>query len=184
MATAVALESAGRPADAQRTAAELAAARAQGRRCAADAVHRSTCRAGRTAEAEKHLLAVLDLQPADPIALNNLAWIYQSRDDPRAMAMARKGYLLAPGPQSADTLGWILTKQGDAKTGLLLLTQAAANLSTDAAIFYHLAVALNDTGQKDKAVELLTKLVNSPAEFDDKPAARKLLADLGGPKQP
>jgi hypothetical protein len=29
---------------------------------------------------------------------------------------------------------------------------------------------------------LLSQLVKSPAEFDDKPAARKLLTDLGGAK--
>ena len=181
IATAMALQSAGRPADAQRVLQSWLLREPQD----IDAIRTLSSldlQANRTADAEAHLKAVLAQQPNDPIALNNLAWIYQTRDDPRALAMAQKAYLLAPGPQSADTLGWILTKQGNAKVGLILLTQAAHNLSTEAAIFYHLAVALNDAGQKDKAVELLSQLVKSPAEFDDKPAARKLLADLGGAK--
>jgi cellulose synthase operon protein C len=181
IATAISLQNAGRASEAQRGLQNWLLREPKD----VDALRTLSMldmRSNRMADAEKHLQAVLALQPADPIALNNLAWIYQGRDDPRALALARKGYLLAPGPQSADTLGWILTRRGDAKTGLMLLAQAAANLSTDASIFYHLAVALNDTGQKDKAVELLTKLVDSPAEFDDKPAARKLLADLGGAK--
>ena len=181
IATATALQSAGRPADAQRVLQSWLL-REPNDINAIRALSSLDLQSNRTADAEEHLKAVLALQPNDPIALNNLAWIYQMRDDPRALAMAQKAYLLAPGPQSADTLGWILTKQGNAKVGVILLTQAAHNLSTEAAIFYHLAVALNDTGQKDKAVTLLTQLVKSPAEFDDKPAARKLLAGLGGAK--
>jgi putative PEP-CTERM system TPR-repeat lipoprotein len=181
VATAIALNSAGRPADAQ----HVLQAWLQHEPKDVDVIRALSSldlQDNRTAEAEENLKAVLALQPNDPVALNNLAWLYQTRDDPRARPMAQKAYQLAPGPQSADTLGWILTKQGNAKTGLLLLTQAARTPSTDAAILYHLAVALNDTGQKDQAVEILTKLVNSQAAFSDKPAARKLLADLGGAK--
>ena len=181
MASAMALNSAGRPAEAQRLLRDWISHDPKD----VDAIRALSSldlQNKRMAEAEQHLQAVLALQPADPVALNNLAWIYQSRNDPRARAIAQKAYLLAPGPQSADTLGWILTKQGDTKMGLLLLSQAARNLSTDATIFYHLAVALSAAGQKDKAVELLTQLVNSPAEYEDKPAARKLLAELGGAK--
>ncbi len=181
VATATALNSAGRPTDAQRLLQDWITREPKDVELLR-ALSSLDLQNKRMAEAEKNLLAVLALQPGDPIALNNLAWIYQARNDPRARAMARKAYLLAPGAQSADTLGWILIRQGDSKTGLLLLTQAARNLSTDVTIFYHLAVALNEAGQKDKAVEVLTQLVNNPAEFDDKPAARKLLAALGGAK--
>jgi len=181
IATAIALQSAGRPADAQHVLQSWLLSTPKDIE-AIQALSALDLQSNRTADAEQHLQAVLALKPNDPIALNNLAWIYQARDDPRALAMAQKAYLLAPGPQVADTLGWIFTKQGNTKVGVLLLTQAAHNLSTDPAIFYHLAVALNDAGQKDKAVELLNQLVKSPAEFNDKPAARKLLADLGGAK--
>lgn len=183
VATATALNSAGRPADAQRLLRDWIARNPKD----VDAIRALSSldlQNKRMAEAEKNLQAVLAMQPSDPVALNNLAWIYQSRNDPRARAMAQKAYLLAPAAQSADTLGWILTRQGDTRMGLLLLTQAAHNLSSDAAIFYHLAVALNQAGQKDKAVEILAQLANMPAEFEDKPAARKLLDELGGAKTP
>jgi putative PEP-CTERM system TPR-repeat lipoprotein len=181
VAAAVALDSAGRPAEAQQLLQDWV------RREPKDinllrALSSLDLQNRRTAEAERGLLAVLAVQPNDPVALNNLAWIYQTRNDKRARAMAQKAYLLAPGAQSADTLGWIVTQQGDARTGLLLLTQAARSLATDPVIFYHLAVALNRTGQNDQAVDLLTRLVNAPGEFEDKPAARKLLQELGGPK--
>ena len=181
VATSTALNSAGRAADAQRLLQDWIKKNPKD----VDAIRALSSldiQNKRQAEAEQHLLAVLALQPNDPVALNNLAWIYQARNDPRARTMAQRAYLLAPGPQAADTLGWILVKQGDTKLALLLLTQAARNLSTDTAIFYHLAVALNQAGQKDKAVDILTQLANYPGEFDDKPAARKLLDELGGPK--
>lgn len=181
VATALALNSAGRPADAQRLLQGWIARDPKDVE-ALRALSSLDLQNKRAAEAEANLQAVLALQPSDAVALNNLAWIYQGRGDPRARAMAQKAYLLAPGAQTADTLGWILLRQGDLKTGLLLLTQAARNLTTDAAIFYHLAVALKESGQKDKAVELLTQLVNFQGAFEDKPAARKLLEELGGPK--
>ena len=182
VATASALASAGRQADAQRVLKDWIA-RQPNDVDVIQALASLDLSAHRTAEAEKNLLAVLALRPNDPVALNNLAWIYQSRNDPRARATAQKGYTLAPGPQSADTLGWILTNQGDPKMGLLLLSQAVRQLPNDPAIFYHLAVALNAVGQKEQAVDVLTQLVNAKTEFDDKPAARKLLEDLGGPKK-
>jgi len=180
-ATAVALQNAGRPADAQRVLQSWLLREPQDIE-ALRTLSSLDLQSNRTAEAEKNLQAILALQPGDPTALNNLAWIYQARNDDRALALAQRAYLLGPGPQTADTLGWILTKQGNAKVGVLLLGQAAHNLSTEPAIFYHLAVALNATGQKDKAIDLLNQLVKSPAEFEDKAAARKLLAELGGAK--
>ncbi len=181
VATAIALNSAGRSADAQRLLRDWVQSQPKDIE-AVRALSSLDLQNKRTADAEKSLLAVLEVQPNDPVALNNLAWIYQGRNDKRARALARKAYLLSPGPQSADTLGWILTQQGEARMGVLLLGQAARNLSTDPAVFYHLAVALNATGQKDKAADVLTQLVNAPGEFDDKAAARKLLAELAPAK--
>ena len=134
-------------------------------------------------EAERGLTAVLAKQPNDPTALNNLAWLYQRRSDPRARELANKAFLLAPGPQSADTLGWILVSQGSPADGLSLLRQAAEQLRNDPAVLYHFAVALNASGQRDDAIRVLTALVNAKGEFDDKPAASKLLDTLEGPKK-
>ena len=87
-------------------------------------------------------------KPHDPVALNNLAWVYQQQHDPRAMDLARQAYVLAPGAQTADTLGWILTTAGKADTGVLLLRQASAQAASDPRVQYHYAVALKDTGRQ------------------------------------
>ena len=134
--------------------------------------------AKRYPDAEKNLNLVLEKRPNDPVALNNLAWLYQVRGDPGARNLAQRAYLQAQSPESSDTLGWILVSQGDAARAVPLLQQASAQRPADPSIRFHLASALNAAGQKDEAVKLLQALVAEPADFDDKPAARKLLETL------
>ena len=81
------------------------------------------------------LKQVLAMRPDDPVALNNLAWVYQQQHDPKAVTLARRAYLIAPAGQTADTLGWILTRQGQPAIGLLLLRQAAARLTRDPSVY-------------------------------------------------
>jgi putative PEP-CTERM system TPR-repeat lipoprotein len=128
--------------------------------------------------AAKHLQGILAIKPHDSIALNNLAWVYQQQHDPRAMDLARQAYVLAPGAQTADTLGWILTTGGKADTGVLLLRQASAQAASDPRVQYHYAVALKDTGDKADAIKLLTAVVAVKADFTEKPQAQQLLDEL------
>ena len=135
-------------------------------------------KAKRFDDAKAHLQLVLNKRPGDTVALNNIAWLYGMSNDPRARALAQRAYLQAPTPETADTLGWIMVKQGDAKSGLSLLQQASTQRPADPTLKYHLAVALNDSGQKDDSLKVLQPIVTSPEAFDDKPAARKLLEEL------
>jgi predicted Zn-dependent protease len=135
--------------------------------------------AKRFPEAMRGLEAVLAKTPDVPVALNNLAWLYQQAGDPRARAIAQRAYLLASGlPQTADTLGWILTQEGEAATAIGLLRQAAADEKASPAVRYHLAVALNATGRREESQQLLTDLIKNAGAFEEKPAAEKLLAEL------
>ena len=129
-------------------------------------------------EAEKQLAVILAQRPSDSTALNNLAWVYLQRSDPRARGIAQKSYLLKPTPEAADTLGWILVTTGEPATGLTLLRQAASQLRNDPTVTYHLSVALKETGRKEDAIATLRPLVQSLAEFDDRPAASALLGEL------
>ena len=113
------------------------------------------------------------------MALNNLAWIYQQRGDPRAHRLALRSYLLVPGPDVADTLGWIITVEGDAAKGLPLLREAAAQRGQDPEVLYHLAVALDRVGETRAAVAALTQALALPEGFDEAAAARALLEKLG-----
>jgi len=129
-------------------------------------------------DAETHLQVVLAKRPNEATALNNLAWVYQQRNDARARGVAQKAYLLSPTPQIADTLGWILVNQGSAANGLTLLRQAAALQPDEPSVLYHLATALNATGQREQAAAVLRPIVLGPASFDEKPEAARLFQQL------
>ena len=116
----------------------------------------------------------------DAVALNNLAWLYQQKGDNRALATARRAYVLAPNAQTADTLGWILVTSGDAATGVSLLRQATTEASSDPRVVYHYGVALKDTGDKAEAIKQLTIAVGLAGPEKEKAEAQRLLADLKG----
>lgn len=129
-------------------------------------------------EAARYLELILQEKPYEAVPLNNLAWIYQQKGDSRAYGLARQAYLLAPGPQTADTLGWILLSSGKAEAGLALLRQAFLEAPNDPRIQYHLAVALRDTGSKEDAIKHLKAVTATRGEFEEKVESLRLLKDL------
>jgi len=131
--------------------------------------------AGRAQDAEQHLQTVLNKRPNDAVALNNLAWIYQTKGDPRARALAQRAHILAPSGETSDTLGWIMTKEGAAMEALPLLQAAALQRPNDKTVKFHLASALNAMGKRDEATQALDGILNDAADFDDRNAARALL---------
>ena len=134
---------------------------------------------GKWDDAAKYLELLLKQKPHNPVALNNLAWVYQQQgNNGPAQALARQAYVLSPSSQTADTLGWILTSSGNAKSGLALLRQASGDGVTDPRILYHYGVALNDTGDKDAAKKALETVVANQATFKEKDLAQKLLDDM------
>jgi Flp pilus assembly protein TadD len=104
--------------------------------------------------------------------------IYADKGDPRAAALASQAYSLAPSPQVADTMGWVLMKSGKVGEGLLYLRRASAALPQNATVQYHLAVALDATGSKGEARTLLEKVIKADGAFDEKADAQKLLDSL------
>ncbi len=117
--------------------------------------------------------------PTNVVVLNNLAWLYARKHDARAPDLAREAYRLAPTPQTADTLGWILVGGGDPKGGLRLPQASEPRaLPNDSLIQYHFAVALKATGDKDGAKTALEQALKENAAFDGKDDAQKLLEEL------
>ena len=125
-----------------------------------------------------YLETILKTKPHDAVALNNLAWIYQQQGDDRAQGLARQAYVLAPGPQTADTLGWILISSGKSDIGLPLLRQAIVDAAKDPRVQYHLAVGLKNTGNKAEAIKHLTDVVAAKGDFKEKTEAQQLLDEL------
>ncbi|HEX4159691.1 MAG TPA: XrtA/PEP-CTERM system TPR-repeat protein PrsT [Rhizomicrobium sp.] len=118
--------------------------------------------------------------PDNPVILNNLAWLYNWKRDPRARATAEKAMKLAPSSGSvSDTLGWILEGQGDTAGAAKYLAQASASQPADGTIQYHYAVVLSKTGKRAEARAVLQKLLATKAGADTLSSARTLLASLG-----
>jgi putative PEP-CTERM system TPR-repeat lipoprotein len=132
----------------------------------------------RLTEAIGHLENVLKQKPYEAVSLNNLAWAYQQTGDRRAYDLARQAYLLQPGPQTVDTLGWILVTSGRPEVGLMLLRQAFAEGSTDARIQYHYGIALRDTGNMTEAVKHLKAVAEARGEFHEKREAQRVLEQM------
>lgn len=119
-------------------------------------------------------------RPTDPIALNNLAWLYQRQGDlPKARELAERAVTTAPAAaQIRDILGWILLAQGEADKAITNLTAANSAAPRNPDIQYHLAVALQRVGRPADARVMLETLLGSGASFTDKADAEKLLQEL------
>ena len=131
------------------------------------------------ADAKTRFEAALKTRPNDPLILNNLAFIYQRDGDSRALDLAQKAHNAAPqSPAIDDTLGWIMLQKDDTENGLKYLQQAHSGAPDDLDISYHLAVALDKTGKKPEAADLLKKAIAVGRDFDSKKDAEALLAQL------
>jgi len=129
-------------------------------------------------DARRLLEGVLQRQPSDVVALNNLAWVYGQQHDPRALETARRSFAIVPEPHSADTLGWILLARGDSERALPLLTQAANSMKDNPGAQYHYAAALKANGKLEQAAEVLRPIAVQARPFAEQPAAQKMLGEL------
>jgi Flp pilus assembly protein TadD len=116
----------------------------------------------------------------DPVALNDLAWLYQQDGNlSKAREFAEQAAAVAPTNGAiADTLGWVLLAQGDVEKALSRLQAASAAIPGNPEIQYHLAVALGRAGRSADARAVLEKLLSSGASFATREDAQKLLDEL------
>lgn len=134
---------------------------------------------GKLKEAQKHYEFLLAQYPNEPQFLNNLAYIYFTSGNGKALSYAEKAQQLAPEQASSnDTLGWILVNTGKAEQGLHYLRSAHSRMSQNPEIRYHIAVALDKLGRKEEAKQELEQIVNSNSSFNGIEQARILLEKL------
>jgi tetratricopeptide (TPR) repeat protein len=131
------------------------------------------------ASAATEYAKVLQRHPSNVNALNNLAWIYTGQRNPKALALAKRAYKLAPtSPGVGDTYGWALVAAKQPRTALPILVQAAKAAPKLPTIQYHLAVAQARTGHTADALATLGGLLKSSRSFPDKHAADQLYQTL------
>ena len=110
------------------------------------------------AEQYRKVLAASD----DLVAMNNLAWIYIERDDPRGLELAAKAYEKNPGnPGVADTYAWALIRSGKVDKGVNILKSILPKLPSGRQaneMKYHLAYGLALAGDLPTAQRYLDEL--------------------------
>ncbi len=128
----------------------------------------------------RHYLILLENDPENLIALNDLAWFFSQAGDKRALSFAERAYALNKENASVlDTLGWILVQEGRLKRGLSLLEDAHERAPKMPDIQYHLAAGYAKTGDADKARDLLDELlVAKPGSFSSYALAKALRDSL------
>jgi len=115
------------------------------------------------------------------VSLNDLAWLYLTVGDKRALPTAQEAHRLAPDLAMVDdTLGWVLVQQGDVEGGLKFLEQATNPPSVASpGMKYRLAVAFDRLGRQPEARKALDEALASGTSFAEAKDAEALRAKLG-----
>jgi tetratricopeptide (TPR) repeat protein len=134
-------------------------------------------------EARSAYQSVLQLQPNDPVTLNNLAYLLidQFKDAKAALPYARRAVDAASDetPEKAgvlDTLGWNLVLLEDYDQGIYHLNRAIEMKNRMAPLHYHLAEALQRRSEKPGARDKNADVERARAEVD---LAHKLVMQSG-----
>ncbi len=130
-------------------------------------------------QAEKYYQLILKQNPGHVISLNNLAWIKIDSDIKEAVKLAKTAYEQAPESAAImDSYGYFLVMDGQYAEGTELLELAAIGMPDDKDIQYHLALAYEKTGQREKAHNILIDIVNTEDDFLEKNKALTLYESI------
>ena len=133
----------------------------------------------KAAETYEKLVAI---KPDFAPAFNNLAYLYAEKLNQldKAAEAARRARSLQPAdPSIADTLGWILYRQGDYQQARSLLEESAVKLGDNPEVQFHLGSARSMMGQTALARTALQKAAEATTDFPGKDEARHRLELLG-----
>ena len=112
---------------------------------------------------------ILSVSPLQPLALNNLAWMYYEKGNQRALTLANElAALEIERADTLDTVGWIFANMGNLAEGITVLKQANTLDPTSADVIYHLAVALSRDNQRTQVEALLSVLTTEHSEYAEK----------------
>lgn len=116
----------------------------------------------------------------DAVILNNMAWLYLTRNGERASELAKQAYELAPSrAEIVDTYGWVLFKTGQRSEGLNVLQEALVIAPRNAEIALHVAEALIELDRAGEARPLLDRVVREHPNSKFATAAQQLLGRIG-----
>ena len=139
--------------------------------------------AGHVEDAVKVYTYILDRDPGNAIASNNLAWIIANKDKrpnlDRALQLATKAKEKFPdNPRICDTLGYIYLKKGLYRNAQTQFAHALESMPDDPMINYHMALVLAGQGRHKDAIPFVKKALSAKEKFSERNAAQRLLSDL------
>jgi tetratricopeptide (TPR) repeat protein len=137
--------------------------------------------AGNKEEAQREYRAALAADSNNAVALNNLAYRLAEDGGPldEALALVQRARKLQPDlNEISDTLGWIYLKMGRAKDAVPVFADLVQKRLQNPTFHFHLAMALQQTGDKFAAMEQLQTALqfNPPEELAR--SIRELLATI------
>jgi tetratricopeptide (TPR) repeat protein len=124
---------------------------------------------------------VLKVTPDNPIALNNLAFrlAEDGNDLDRALGMAERAKQRLPdAPDVSDTLGWIYLKKNLSDNALKVFQEIVKKRPDNPTYRYHLALALNQKGDKQQAKREATDALRANPSKEDETKIKDLLSKL------
>jgi putative PEP-CTERM system TPR-repeat lipoprotein len=134
---------------------------------------------GDYAAAEGRYRAVLQLQPENPVILNNLAWVSQQLRREGALAYAESANKLAPNqPPFMDTLAMLLSARGEHAKAIEFQTKAVELQPANEALRLNLAriyVASGDKPRAKRELDTLIKLGDKHPSYAEATALLKAL---------
>jgi cellulose synthase operon protein C len=131
------------------------------------------------ADAEARYRKVVDLQPNNALALNNVAWLMVKQSKPGAVAFAEKANRLLPGrPPLMDTLATALAAEDQVPRALEVQKRAVERAPEDGSLRMNLAKLYLRTEQKGMARTELEKLERLGRKYPNQEEVGKLLKSL------
>ena len=129
--------------------------------------------------AEQQFRQVLDVDPNNIVALNNLAWLLAERDPQQANQFAQRALKISPNfPSVQDTTGWVAWQLKQAPAAMALLERAHKSSPDDPEVGYHLSVVLAASNRQAEAKDILTGILASKKQFEDRQKAAALRSRL------
>lgn len=135
--------------------------------------------AGNLAAAESQYRAVLEVQPGNPLAMNNVAWLMVKQNKPGAVAMAQKANQLMPGkPPLMDTLATALAAENQLPKAIELQQSAISRSPDNASLKLNLARMLIKSGDTARARAELEDIAKLGGKFSGQAEVAELLKKL------
>jgi len=133
--------------------------------------------------AKQQYQKALEIQPENPLASNNLAYVMlqQGGNVDVAFAMAQTARRQLPdNANSADTLGWAFYHKHVYTSAITLFKEAVKKEPDNALFNYHLGLAYAKSGQAALARQQLDRLVKIKPNFPDIDELRRALTEVKG----